>query len=453
MAPVERPITSVVMISVSRRPMRSPRWPNSIAAERPRDEADAERRERDQRARARGRIEEQVAEHQRGGRAVDEEVVPLERGADGRSGDHPAELRSCRSAGRAVARPSRVNRLMLVLLPSEPVQLRPRRGRDARSRARARCARVRSFDLAGDEDAVEAAASVVAASAARTLRLVVEVVGERGRVERDQHQAVRRPRPCSPTTPVPPSAPPTSLDHHAQPGALVGAERQQRAAVVEGVRVVATARRCASTSTPSGTASPRARATATLPSGIVAVDQSMTSGGSARARPGERVGAEPRARCRRTGPPSAPRCRTRARPGPRRRALRPTRRAGRRGWRRGRPPSPSPYSRATRRELGDRQPRRDLAEAAAAVDDDVAPRRAVDLRLGRGVQPALADEAARSGARRRTPCESWPRRFASTSDSATVAALAGEAPGVVEDVAGQLQQAPRRCRCFPCDGT
>jgi hypothetical protein len=30
MAPVDRPITSVVMISVSRRPMRSPRWPNSI---------------------------------------------------------------------------------------------------------------------------------------------------------------------------------------------------------------------------------------------------------------------------------------------------------------------------------------------------------------------------------------------------------------------------------------
>ena len=30
MAPVERPITSVVMISVSRRPIRSPRWPNSI---------------------------------------------------------------------------------------------------------------------------------------------------------------------------------------------------------------------------------------------------------------------------------------------------------------------------------------------------------------------------------------------------------------------------------------
>jgi hypothetical protein len=29
MIPVEIPITSVVMIRVSRRPMRSPRWPNS----------------------------------------------------------------------------------------------------------------------------------------------------------------------------------------------------------------------------------------------------------------------------------------------------------------------------------------------------------------------------------------------------------------------------------------
>ena len=43
--PVERPITSVVMISVSRLPILSPMWPNSDAAERPHGQADAERGE------------------------------------------------------------------------------------------------------------------------------------------------------------------------------------------------------------------------------------------------------------------------------------------------------------------------------------------------------------------------------------------------------------------------
>ena len=63
------------------------------AAQRPRGEADgegAERRQRaDQRARAR---EEQLAEDQRGGGPVEEEVVPLDRGADEACGDDLAQV-------------------------------------------------------------------------------------------------------------------------------------------------------------------------------------------------------------------------------------------------------------------------------------------------------------------------------------------------------------------------
>ena len=50
------------------------------AAERPRDEADGEGAEREQRADQRiDAREEQLAEDQRGGGAVEEEVVPLDR--------------------------------------------------------------------------------------------------------------------------------------------------------------------------------------------------------------------------------------------------------------------------------------------------------------------------------------------------------------------------------------
>ena len=245
------------------------------AAERAHDEADAERGEGDQRARARGGVEEQVAEHQRGGRAVDEEVVPLERRADRGAGDHPLAATPGSAGGFC---PSRMNRLMLVLLPSGPrapttwrpgsgplparvaracvVRSRPGRGR-RRSRGPAWCRPARR----------------------RTpLPRPRSPVCEGARVERDQHRAVRRVAllaehagPCE--------RPADELDHHAQPGALVRAERQQRAAGVEVGRVargLAAARRRARRR---GTCSPRASATASLPSGIVAVDQSMTSGG------------------------------------------------------------------------------------------------------------------------------------------------------------------------------
>ena len=60
------------------------------AAERPRDEADRERRERRQRAGQLGDLREELrAEDDGGRRPVDEEVVPLDRGADG-AGDRDA---------------------------------------------------------------------------------------------------------------------------------------------------------------------------------------------------------------------------------------------------------------------------------------------------------------------------------------------------------------------------
>ena len=61
-------------------------------AERPRDEAHRVRREGQQGADQRLEAgEEQLVEDQGGGRAVDEEVVPLQRGADQAGDDHPAD--------------------------------------------------------------------------------------------------------------------------------------------------------------------------------------------------------------------------------------------------------------------------------------------------------------------------------------------------------------------------
>ena len=60
-------------------------------AERAGDEAHAEGREGEQRSDGRiGLREEDLAEHQRGGGAVDEEVVPLQRRADRRRYQYPA---------------------------------------------------------------------------------------------------------------------------------------------------------------------------------------------------------------------------------------------------------------------------------------------------------------------------------------------------------------------------
>ena len=57
--------------------------PEHDPADRPRREADRVGAERQQRADQRLRIrEEQLAEHERGSRAVEEEVVPLDRGPD-----------------------------------------------------------------------------------------------------------------------------------------------------------------------------------------------------------------------------------------------------------------------------------------------------------------------------------------------------------------------------------
>ena len=47
--------------------------------------------------------EEQLAEHERGGGAVDEEVVPLERRADGGADDDPPQLALVRPLGAPVA--------------------------------------------------------------------------------------------------------------------------------------------------------------------------------------------------------------------------------------------------------------------------------------------------------------------------------------------------------------
>ena len=72
--------------------------PEDHAAERPGDEPDRVRREGQQRADQRVEArEEQLVEDQRRGRAVDEEVVPLQRGADQARDDDPAHGRRRRS--------------------------------------------------------------------------------------------------------------------------------------------------------------------------------------------------------------------------------------------------------------------------------------------------------------------------------------------------------------------
>ena len=61
-------------------------------AERPREKADAESGEGRKRSDARIELgKEQLVEHQRGGGAVDEEIVPLERRADRGCQHHPPE--------------------------------------------------------------------------------------------------------------------------------------------------------------------------------------------------------------------------------------------------------------------------------------------------------------------------------------------------------------------------
>ncbi|MNI94511.1 hypothetical protein D3C73_1526260 [compost metagenome] len=65
-------------------------------AERTKQEADADRRERDQTAVRAERFEEQLPEDQADGRGVDEEVVPLDRGADDGGEDDAAAISRCR---------------------------------------------------------------------------------------------------------------------------------------------------------------------------------------------------------------------------------------------------------------------------------------------------------------------------------------------------------------------
>jgi hypothetical protein len=84
MSPVDTPITSVVMMSVERRPIRSPRWPKRNPPIG---------RTANPTPNAGGRVagdEEQLVEHQGDGEAVDEEVVPLQGGADDGRADHLA---------------------------------------------------------------------------------------------------------------------------------------------------------------------------------------------------------------------------------------------------------------------------------------------------------------------------------------------------------------------------
>ena len=100
------------------------------AAERARDEADTERPERDQRALpGRGVGEEQVAEHERGGRPVDEEVVPLQRRAHGGAGHHPPQLPLVGRRRPAAPSPSRTNLpLLAIALPPVSAPLVPSHG-------------------------------------------------------------------------------------------------------------------------------------------------------------------------------------------------------------------------------------------------------------------------------------------------------------------------------------
>ena len=120
------------------------------------------------------------------------------------------------------------------------------------------------------------------------------------------------------------------------------------------------------------------------------------------------------ARGRRTARRSAPRCRTRARPAPSS-ASASTHSPSRPTWFASRTTaSRVPCARASGTSSCDGQPRRDLAEAAGAVDRDAS-------RRGRRPRARRPGPAARRGelhvlrASRRTPCESWPRRSASTS--------------------------------------
>ncbi|WP_206700129.1 hypothetical protein [Actinomadura sp. RB99] len=89
--------------STDLRPPAVAEVPEQHAADRPRHEADHERRERQQRADRGGEVrEELLVEHQRGRGAVDEEVVPLDGGAGEARRDRPVPW----SGVGAHARPS-----------------------------------------------------------------------------------------------------------------------------------------------------------------------------------------------------------------------------------------------------------------------------------------------------------------------------------------------------------
>ena len=337
--------------------------------------------------------------------------------------------------------PSLMNRLMLVLLPSGPRA--PTTSRPGAGPRRARvCARVRRSISPGTRTASKPRAGLVPASASQNASASSsKSCPEGGRVERDQHCAVRRLALLAEHAGAAERAA-DELDHHAQARALVRAERQQRAAGVEVGRV---ARGLAVRVDEHAVgdllaASERDGQLALGHRGGRPVHDQRRVAGAARPR---RAGwCRAGARARRTAPPSARRCRRRARRGPRRPAPRPTRRAGRRGWRAGSPPRPTPCSRASSASSRDRQPRRDLAEAAVAVDDHggaAALRRPRARPRGRS---GPRDELQVAGRARRTPCESWPRRFDSTSDSATAAAVAGGAPASSRTARARCSSSP-----------
>ena len=83
---------SIVSARLRLRPIRSPMWPNTTPADRPHDKPDRERRERQQRADQRTGVgEEHLVEHQAGRGGVEEEVVPLDGGAQQARRDDDAQ--------------------------------------------------------------------------------------------------------------------------------------------------------------------------------------------------------------------------------------------------------------------------------------------------------------------------------------------------------------------------
>ena len=105
---VAPPIRNIVSARVFLRPMRSPTWPKTNPPIGPDDEPDGERRERQQRPHERTLVrEERVVEDEAGRRRVEEEVVPLDGGADeaGQQGRANRRIESGLSSGFGLGLP------------------------------------------------------------------------------------------------------------------------------------------------------------------------------------------------------------------------------------------------------------------------------------------------------------------------------------------------------------